>query len=48
MVTIKFGHTGVAIKGAKNLRLKFGDRVGVRFDPSRLYWFDSHTGLRIR
>jgi len=48
MVTIKFGHTGVAVKGDKNLRLKFGDRVGVRFDPSRLYWFDSDTGLRIR
>jgi multiple sugar transport system ATP-binding protein len=48
MVTIKFGHTGVAVKGDKNLRLKFGDRVGVRFDPARLYWFDSNTGLRIR
>ena len=38
----------VAVKGGKNLRLKFGDRVGVRFDRSRLYWFDSSTGLRIR
>ena len=48
MVTIKFGSTPVAVKGAKNLRLKFGDRVGVKFDASRLYWFDSLTGLRIR
>ena len=48
MVTIKFGHTAVAVKGDKALRLKFGDRVGVRFDPARLYWFDSGSGLRIR
>ncbi|MEY3665085.1 MAG: hypothetical protein RLZZ153_1267 [Pseudomonadota bacterium] len=48
LVTIKLGHTGVTVKGDKNLRLKFGDRVGVRLDPARLYWFDSATGLRIR
>jgi multiple sugar transport system ATP-binding protein len=48
MVTIKFGSTPVAVKGDKNLRLKFGDRVGVKLDASRLYWFDSSTGLRIR
>ncbi len=48
LVTIKFGQTSVAVKGDKNLRLRFGDRVGVRFDASRLYWFDSATGLRIR
>ncbi len=48
MVTIKFGSVGVTVKGGKDLRLKFGDRVGVRFDESRLYWFDSMTGERIR
>ena len=48
MITFKFGSTSVAVKGDKNLRLKFGDRVGVRFDPARLYWFDSETGARIR
>ena len=48
MVTIKFGQTSVAVKGDKNVRLRFGDRVGVRCDSSRLYWFDSGTGLRIR
>ncbi len=48
LVTIKFGSTPVAVKGDKNLRLKFGDRVGVKLDTSRLYWFDSSTGLRIR
>jgi multiple sugar transport system ATP-binding protein len=48
LVTIKLGQTGVTVKGDKSLRLKFGDRVGVRLDPARLYWFDSATGLRIR
>ena len=48
MVTIKFGGTAVAIKGEKNLRLKFGDRVSVHLDSARLYWFDSGSGLRIR
>lgn len=48
MITFKFGQASVAVKGDKNLRLKFGDRVGVRIDPARLYWFDSETGERIR
>lgn len=48
MVTFKFGSTSVTAKADKNLRLKFGDRVGVCFSPSRLYWFDSTTGERIR
>jgi multiple sugar transport system ATP-binding protein len=48
MITFKFGQAGVAVKGDKNLRLKFGDRVGVRIDPSRLYWFDNESGERIR
>jgi multiple sugar transport system ATP-binding protein len=48
LVTFKFGHTAVAVKGDKNLRLKFGDRVGVRLDPARLYWFDVDSGERVR
>jgi multiple sugar transport system ATP-binding protein len=48
MITFKFGQAGVAVKGDKNLRLKFGDRVGVRIDPSRLYWFENESGERIR
>jgi multiple sugar transport system ATP-binding protein len=48
LVTIKLGQTGVTVKGDKSLRLKFGDRVGVRLDPAHLYWFESATGLRIR
>jgi hypothetical protein len=46
-VTLKLGSTLVAIKGDKQLRLKFGDRVGVRFDTQRLYWFDHVSGLRL-
>jgi multiple sugar transport system ATP-binding protein len=47
MVTLKLGSTLVAIKGDKQLRLKFGDRVGVHFDTQRLYWFDHVSGLRL-
>jgi multiple sugar transport system ATP-binding protein len=48
MMTFKLGATSVAVKGDKNLRLKIGDRLGVAFDPARVYWFDSATGLRVR
>lgn len=48
MATIKLGGTVVAIKGNKQLRLQFGDRVHVRFDVTRLYWFDANSGERIR
>ena len=48
MATLKLGSTSVAIKGEKNLRLRFGERVHVRFDPARLYWFDSVSGERVQ
>jgi multiple sugar transport system ATP-binding protein len=48
MITFKFGTQTIAVKGDKNLRLKFGDQVGVRFDASHIYWFDSACGERIR
>ena len=48
MITFKFGAQSVAVKGEKNIRLKFGDQVGVRFDSSNLYWFDNDSGERIR
>jgi multiple sugar transport system ATP-binding protein len=47
-VTIKFGHTAVAVKGERALRLSMGDRIGLRFRPERLYWFDADSGERIR
>ena len=48
MITFKFGLQSIAVKGDKNLRLKFGDQVGVRFDAAHLYWFDNASGERIR
>jgi multiple sugar transport system ATP-binding protein len=48
MITFKFGTQSIAVKGDKNIRLKFGDHVGVRFDASDLYWFDPASGERIR
>ncbi len=48
MTTFKLGLQSVAVKGDKNIRLKFGDHVGVRFDASHLYWFDNESGERIR
>ncbi len=48
MVTVKLGTTLVAIKTPRELRLQFGDQVGIRVDPARLFWFDATTGDRIR
>jgi len=48
MITFKLGPQSVAVKGDKNIRLKFGDQVGVRFDASHMYWFDNDSGQRIR
>jgi len=48
MATVMVGHTLVAIKAQKDLRLRSGERIGVCFDPQRLYWFDQSTGARIR
>jgi multiple sugar transport system ATP-binding protein len=48
MATVMVGDRLVAIKGPKDLRLASGTRIGVRFDPARLYWFDAETGARLR
>jgi len=48
MATIKLGGASVVIKGDKHLRLQFGERVHVRFDAARLYWFDIDSGERVR
>jgi multiple sugar transport system ATP-binding protein len=47
-VTVKFGHTAVAVKGERALRLAMGDRIGLHIRPERLYWFDADSGQRIR
>jgi multiple sugar transport system ATP-binding protein len=48
MATVMVGDSLVAIKGRKDLRLAPGTRVGIAFDPARLYWFDAGSGERIR
>ena len=48
MITFKLGTQSITVKSEKTVRLKFGDQVGVKFDPSNLYWFDKKTGERIR
>ncbi len=48
MATVMVGSTLVAVKAQKDLRLRSGERIGIRFDPQRLYWFDHGTGARIR
>ena len=48
MATVMVGDRLVSIKGPKDLRLASGARLGVRFDPARLYWFDADGGARLR
>ena len=48
MATVMVGQTLIAIKAPKDLRLRSGARIGIHFDPQRLYWFDAASGARIR
>ena len=38
----------LAVKTPKDLRLAPDERIGIRFDSQRLYWFDAATGARLR
>jgi len=38
----------LAARADKALRLKPGERVGLRCESSRLFWFDGDQGLRLR
>jgi len=48
MATVMVGQTLIAVKAPKDLRLRSGARIGIHFDPQRLYWFDAASGARIR
>jgi multiple sugar transport system ATP-binding protein len=48
LLTLKLGTTAVAIKAEKNLRLRFGDQVHIRFNARSIFWFDHDSGERIR
>ena len=48
MVTVKLGGHALTIKAGKDVRLSFGEAVGITLPLGKLFWFDSGTGLRIR
>ena len=48
MATVMLAGRLIAIKAQKDLRLRSGERIGIRFDAERLYWFDATSGARIR
>lgn len=48
MLTAMIDNTLITARADKSLRLLAGDRVALGCDPSRLYWFDGDTGLRLR
>ena len=48
LLTVKIGPHLLAIKTPKDCRLRQDERVGIRFDPERIFWFDSASGRRLR
>jgi multiple sugar transport system ATP-binding protein len=48
MVNFKLDARMWSVKVSKDLRLARGQRVGVRWRPERLYWFDADSGERLR
>ena len=48
MTSVMVGDRLVAVKTPKDLRLAPDERIGIRFDAERLYWFDAATGVRLR
>ena len=48
MATVMLAGRLIAIKAQKDLRLRSGESIGIRFDAERLYWFDATSGARIR
>ena len=48
MITAMVGDRLLAARAEKSLRLVPGQRVWLRCDPARLFWFDGQTGERIR
>ncbi len=48
MVNFKLDDRMWSVKASKDLRMSRGERVGVRWRPERLYWFDAANGERLR
>lgn len=48
MINLKLADRVFSIKAPKDLRLTRGDTVHVKLPHDRLYWFDAHSGERLR
>jgi multiple sugar transport system ATP-binding protein len=48
MASVKLGANLLTIKAPKDTRLQMGERIGIRLNTQRLYWFDAQSGQRIR
>ena len=48
MVTVKLSGHALTIKADKDVRLSFGEAVGIAVPLGKLFWFDADSGLRIR
>jgi multiple sugar transport system ATP-binding protein len=48
MVTVKLGGLSFTIKTENDVRLGFGENVGIVLPENKLYWFDAVSGQRIR
>ncbi|CAG4899582.1 ABC transporter ATP-binding protein [Paraburkholderia gardini] len=47
LITLKLGGQHFVVKGDKAVRYADGDRIGVRPEPSRIFWFDGTSGVRL-
>jgi len=47
LITLKLGGQYFVVKGDKSIRYADGDRISLRPEPSKMFWFDGTTGQRI-
>jgi multiple sugar transport system ATP-binding protein len=48
LITLKLAGQHFVVKGDKSIRYTDGDRIIVRPEPSKMFWFDGTTGERIK
>ena len=48
LITLKLAGQHFVVKGDKSIRYADGDRISVRPEPSKMFWFDGTTGERIK
>ncbi len=48
LITLKIAGEHFVLKGDKSIRYADGDRISVRPDPAKLFWFDGASGERIK